>query len=235
MGRLGCIAAVLAVALLPATAAAQQRTISVAGNASLSAANDTARVSFAVESVRRSRSAALGAASRRLTAVIATLRRNDVAPADTRTGSIAIRRERVRTRGGRRVTRYRASQGVRAVVRPARRVGEVVDAGVRAGATVSSGPAFFVADTRALQRRALTTAFDDARAKAAALAARAGLTLGRPLSVRESTFVGDDRSEDDSTEQNAGQQPQRQEAAPSPTRPGNTSVEATVFVVFEAN
>ena len=131
------------------------------------------------------------------------------------------------------MTRYRARQGVRAVVRPARRVGEVVDAGVRAGATVSSGPSFFVADTRALQRRALTAAFDDARAKAAALAARAGLTLGRPLSVRESTFVGDDRSQDDSTEQNAGQQ--QGEAAPAPTRPGNTSVEATVFVVFEAN
>lgn len=172
-------------------------------------------------------------ASRRLRAVLATLRGNGVAAGDTRTGAITISRRRVKTRRGR-VTRYRATSGVRVVVRQARTVGDVVDSAVRAGASVSSGPSFFISDPKALQRRALVGAFGDARAKAAALAARAGLTLGRPLSVRESTFVGDDRSQDDSGEQNATQ-PNSVEGAPSPTRPGNTSVEATVYVVFEAN
>jgi len=222
-----------ALALVPASAGAQQRTISVAGGASLSAANDTARVSFAVEAVRAGRSAALGTASRRLRAVLGTLRRNGVAAADTRTGAISVVRERVRTRRGR-VVRYRARSGVRAVVRPASGVGEVVDSAVGAGASVSSGPDFFVADGKALQRRALVAAFADARAKAAALAGESGLALGRPLSLRESTFVAEEpqQQEEAGSRNQADGQPQ---AAPTPTRPGRTSVEATVYVVFEAN
>jgi uncharacterized protein YggE len=227
------LAASVALCLVPASAPAQQRTISVTGDATLSAANDTARISFSVEALRGSRSSALGVASRRLRGVLGALRANGVAASDTRTGAISIRRERVRTRRGR-VVRYRARSGVRAVVRPASRSGDVVDAAVKAGASVSSGPTFFVADGKALQRRALVAAFANARAKAAALAGESGLALGRPLSVRESTFVAAEPPSDD--QQNAETAPVRGETtpAPAPTRPGTTSVDATVYVVFDA-
>ena len=232
-GTAAAVLAILALCLIPGSAAAQQRTISVTGDGTLTAANDTARISFSVEALRGSRASALGVASRRLRAVLGALRSNGVTAADTRTGAITIRRERVRTRRGR-VVRYRARSGVRAVVRPAPRSGQVVDAAVKAGASVSAGPDFFVADGKALQRRALVAAFANARAKAAALAAESGLTLGRPVSVRESTFVGgDDLSQRDDAAQPLSDGGQGKKKA-APTRPGITSVEATVYVVFEA-
>jgi uncharacterized protein YggE len=121
------------------------------------------------------------------------------------------------------------------VVRDVSQTGAVVDAAVAAGAASVNGPSFFIDDPQALLRRALVAAFADARGKAAALAAEAGLTLGQTISIRESTFVPAETDfpdfDDDAGGGGGGGQEQRTRAAP--TEPGRTKVFGTVYVVFE--
>jgi len=231
------LAVIASAALLaPAAAGAQaERTISVAGEASLTARNDAARVQFGVIAVRATRRRALEATSSRLRRVIATLGRQGIAAPDIRTGSVSVVRRR--DRRGRPRPGFRASQSVRAVVREARRAGAVVSAAVDGGATSVNGPSFFVSDPRGLLRRALGSAFQDARLKAEELARQSGLSLGRALAIRDSAFqdAGGLDQED-----SAGGGEQRSESAPlsapapAPTRPGTTRIDAFVDVVFEA-
>jgi uncharacterized protein len=214
--------------LVPAAnAQSPARTISVTGDGALTAGNDTARVGFGVEGRGVTRPVALRNSSARLRAVLAALRRLGVADRDLRTRGVSV--ERRRDRRGRKLPGYIARGGVTAVVRDVTQAGAVVDAAVAAGAASVDGPSFFIDDPQALLRRALVAAFRDARSKAAALAAEAGLTLGQTISIRESTFVPSE-TEFDTGAGGAQELPRRA----APTEPGRTRISGTVFVVFEA-
>src|SRR5918997_1992498 len=182
-------ACVLAVLLLAPAAGAQApvRSISVTGQGSTVAANDTARVGFRVEARGATRPVALRRSSARLRGVLAALRGLGVADRDLRTRGVSVARRR--DRRGRKLPGYIARGGVTAVVRDVTQTGAVVDAAVAAGAASVDGPSFFIDDSQAVLRRALVAAFRDARSKAAALAAEAGLRLGQTISIPESTFV----------------------------------------------
>lgn len=199
------------------------------GDASLTAANDTARLGFGVESRGATRPAALRASSSRLRGVLAAVKGLGVDDADLRTRAISIVRRR--DRRGRKLPGYIARGGITAVVRDVKKTGAVVDAAVAAGAVSVDGPRFFIDDPRALLRRALVVAFRDARSKAAELAAESGLTLGQAISIRESTFVP---SETDFGTELRSEGVAAPESAPAPTKPGRTRVFGTVYVVFEA-
>jgi uncharacterized protein len=215
--------------LVPAAnAQAPMRTISVTGEGSITAANDTARLGFGVEGRGATRPAALRRSSANLRRVLAALKGLDVADRDLRTRGVSVAPRR--DRRGRRLPGYIARGGVTAVVRDVTQTGAVVDAAIAAGAASVNGPSFFIDDPQALLHRALVAAFRDARSKAAALAAEAGLTLGRTISIRESTFVPAETDFDGGG--GGGGQEVRREAAP--TEPGRTQVFGTVYVVFEA-
>jgi uncharacterized protein YggE len=234
MARRSAVACVLAVLLFVPAANAQApvRTISVTGEATLTAANDTARVGFGVEGRGATRPIALRRSSANLRKVLTALRQLGVADRDLRTRGVRVAGRR--DRRGRRLPGYIARGGVSVVVRDVTQTGAVIDAAVAAGAASVNGPNFFIDDPRALLRRALVAAFSDARSKADALAAEAGLTLGQTISIRESTFVPAETVfpgfDDDAG--GGGSQEQRTRAAP--TEPGRTQVFGTVFVVFEA-
>src|ERR687895_1812413 len=189
MAGRSAVACVLAVLLLVPAANAQApvRTISVTGEGSITAANDTARLGFGVEGRGATRPVALRRSSANLRRVLAALKGLAVADRDLRTRGVSVARRR--DRRGRKLPGYIARSGVTAIVRDVTQTGAVIDAAVAAGAASVDGPSFFIADPQALLRRALVAAFRDARSKAEALAAEAGLTLGRTISIRESTFV----------------------------------------------
>ncbi len=109
-------------------------------------------------------------------------------------------------------------------------VGPAIDAVIRAGATDVGSVTFFVADSDAVYREVLGEAFDDARAKAELLAARAGLTLGPARVITEGReeefFVFDE-------EFASGGAPSP-DSGPPPIRPGRSRIEAIVSVVFDA-
>jgi uncharacterized protein YggE len=80
---------------------------------------------------------------------------------------------------------YQVRNLLRVNVRETARVGEVVDALTKAGATLAGGFSFRVADEAAARKAALDEAARDARSKAEALASAAGKQVGDPQSIVE--------------------------------------------------
>ncbi len=223
---------VLLTVAVPAVAPAQsvdlRRKISVNGQSSARVANDAARITLGVAATRPTARGALGAASRQMQRVIGAVKAGGVAPADIRTQNISVSRLVTRLKGGRTRTRgYRAVQSIRAVVRAIDQTGVIVQRAVNAGATRVSGPEFFVSNASRSYREALAAAFDDARADAETLAARAGGRLGAVLSIEEST------DSEPVPQALAAPSPVANDAPAPPVQAGESELEASVSVVFE--
>ena len=214
------IALLVLLLLVPATAIAQERTISVEGTATQAVPNDTARLGLSVSKERRTRAAALRIVAIRLRAVIAAAQATPgVGSGDITTGRISLRKL---TRGE--LVLYRASEGISVILHQPDRAGELIGAAIAAGATDFSGPSFFPGNPDLAYANVLVAAFDQAKAKAAALAARAGATLGPAISIQEGT---------EAIPSPADQKASSPTAQPSPpVRPGASTVTATVHVVF---
>jgi len=80
---------------------------------------------------------------------------------------------------------YQAKTLMRVTVREPNRVGEILDAITRAGATLVGSFTFRVSDESGARRAALEAAGRDARAKAEALAQAAGKQIGDAVSITE--------------------------------------------------
>jgi uncharacterized protein len=158
--------------------------ITVVGSGTARAVPDVADWSFGVQSDADTASAALKAASEATRQIIAALRDKGIAKEDLRTEQVSLYPRT--TDDGREVIGYSASSTVHATVRDLGRAGSIVDAAVEAGANQVYGPSLRVSDNRAQYRAAIGAAFDDARARAQALAAKAGVTLGGPVAIVES-------------------------------------------------
>jgi uncharacterized protein YggE len=214
------LAALILVLLLPSTAAAVERTVSVHGTATQKVPNDTASLGFSVSKERKTRRAALQAVAVHLRTVIAAVQKTPgIGPGDISTGEISVRKT---TQGKR--TLYRAAEGIGVILHEPNRAGELVNAAVAAGATGTRGPNFFAGNPELAFNNALLAAFAQAKAKATALATSAGATLGPVLSIEEGTEVSTTPVSADG---------KGVQAAPSPpVKPGNSTVTATVRVVF---
>ena len=224
---------VLSTLVAPAFAAAQdvdlRRKVSVTGQSSTVVANDAARLTLGVSANRPTAKAALGAASRQMQRVIGSVKAGGVTEPDIRTQNISVSRLVTRLKGGRtRSGGYRATQSIRVVVHDIERTGLIVQRAVDAGATRVSGPEFFVSDASRSYREALAAAFDDARADAEVLAARADARLGAVLSIEESTD-----SEPEPQALSAAPAPVANDAPAPPVQAGESRLEASVSVVFE--
>jgi uncharacterized protein len=210
--------------LAPGAALAQERTVSVEGTATQQVPNDTAGLGFQVAKERGSRAAALHVVSVRLTAVIAAVKGIEgVGAGDVKTGRISVRKM---TKGKR--TLYRASEGISVTLHQPDRAGEMVTAAIAAGATGTSGPRFFAGDPEQAYESTLLAAFDQAKAKAAALAARAGATLGPAVSIVEGTEAVPNQPVT-----RGAQEVSAPAIKAPPTKPGASTVTATVRVTFE--
>jgi uncharacterized protein YggE len=86
---------------------------------------------------------------------------------------------------GQTVVGYNASSAVSATVASIDKAGAIVDAAVAAGATSVEGPSLTLSNEQALERKALTGAVEDAKARAQALADAAGLALGSIVAISE--------------------------------------------------
>jgi uncharacterized protein YggE len=225
MRRLVFLLAIAAALLAPAAATAAERTVSVQATVEREVPNDAAEVRFTVSKERRGRAAALRIVARRTRAVIAAAERTPgVGPGDVSTGSVSVRRVE---RGKRPI--YRASGSVTVVTHRPEAAGDLVAAGVAAGATSTRGPNFFVGDREAAYDAALVEALQRAKAKAEMLAAAAGATLGPAMTITESGNVLPVPGEPQASEPASGKA--ESEPAP-PVEPGTSTVRATVAAVF---
>jgi uncharacterized protein YggE len=205
-----------------------RRKITITGDSSTVVSNDAARVIFGVHATRPTAGAALKAASRQMQRVLGAVRAGGVAAADIQTRTVSVSKLAPGKRGTPRG--YRAGQSIRVVVRDVAKTGTVIDQAVGAGATGVSGPDFFVSDSAHSYDDALGLAFDDAKAKAQLLAARAGAQLGAALSIDEDTDV---ETLAPTAADSAGSASPLKIAPPTPARPGQSRVNARISVVFE--
>ncbi|HEX5609655.1 MAG TPA: SIMPL domain-containing protein [Solirubrobacterales bacterium] len=224
----------LALTVLPAAAPAAERTVSVEATATIRVPNDSASVGLSVSLERSTRGGALRAVSAQLRGVIAAVGSiPGVGAGDVRTGRISIDK---RTRG--RKTLFRASEGVGVTLHEPARAGDLVSAAIAAGATGVRGPTYFVGDTEAAYAKGLAAAFEKAKVKAAALAAQAGAALGPALTISEGGNAEIIPFEDKAAAAPVcgtgavGKLAAGDCASSPPTKPGASSVTATVGVVF---
>jgi uncharacterized protein YggE len=162
--------------------------ITVVGTGKASAVPDVSDWSFGVESDAASAADALDQAAVSSRRIVAALRRAGVERKDIRTEQVSVYPRM--SSDGHSVEGYSASASVTAVVRKIARAGEVVDAAVQAGANQVYGPSLRLSDDRAQYRTAVDAAYDDARTRAEAIAAKAGLTLGAAVAIVEGGGYG---------------------------------------------
>lgn len=225
----------LFVLLVPANAAAVERTVSVTAEATLKVPNDSAAIGFYASAERRTRAAAVSAFAQRLRRVVAAVQAiPGVGDGDIRTGRVSVRRV---FRGERPI--YRAGEGISVTLHEPDRAGELIAAAIAAGASGVNGPRFFVGDTEAAYSSALAAAFEKARAKATTLATQAGAVLGPALSIEEGgqAELLPESTAKDSPAAACGVTTttgpvKRCAATPPPTKPGSSTVTATVGVIF---
>lgn len=188
LAALGVVAAVLAVPAWGAGAKGAETTaappqITVNGLGSVRVVPDIAVWTFSLTSRAASAREALRANGAEMRKVIAALKAAGVAAADLRTQYVSVGARM--NNDGTAIVAYEATNSVTVKVRKAATTGAIVDAAVEAGADGVSGPSFDASNQADLYKRALATAFDDARAKAARLAQQAGLTLGKATAIVE--------------------------------------------------
>ena len=196
------------------------RTITVEGVGTVRGVPDTAQLSFGVDEERATARAALAAAGDKMRSILAALRQAGIAKADLQTQNVSVY---PRTTPSGAPDGFSASTTVSATVHDLSRTGKVVDAAVAAGADNTSGPQFSRANTASLTEQALRDAYENAHAKAEALAQETGGQLGELLRIEEN-----------------GQAPQpvpyfdsaAMRTAGTPIERGTQSVQANVTVTF---
>jgi uncharacterized protein YggE len=178
------VAVVAATAGMAAAApAATPRTITVAGTGIVMSVPTQAVFTFGVSTTGKTATEAMAANAAALTKVIGALKAQGVSSAGIQTAELQLSPNTNQT--GSTILNYTAMDSVTARLKTIAKAGPAIDAAVRAGANLVSGPALTSADTSLLSRQALKAAIADARTRARAAAAAAGVRLGRVRSVSE--------------------------------------------------
>lgn len=234
------IAVAAALALVPASAAAQTPTnapeptlLAVTGDGVVRAKPDTATISIFVRRVGLEREKPRTSVNRRTRQIIRAVTRLGVRRAEIQTSGISLdqRRLRPRRRGGRVRIRYVASNLLTVRTTALEVVGRIFDVATAAGATDFSGPDFEIVNTTAPRAAATEAAVADARRRADAAARALGLRVIGVQSVAldgADIPTGDDESEGGIREL-AGAEGG---GGSTPVRPGVEQIDAQVSVVY---
>ncbi|CAN5758152.1 SIMPL domain-containing protein [soil metagenome] len=158
--------------------------ISVFATGETTVAPDLAVVSLAVSAMASELAPTRDDVNRRSSAVLGRLRELGLAEADISAPDVVIQPE-YDYRKGQRLIGYRVARQVTVRVRGVERLGDVLDGVVAAGANEVQGARMSPSDPAGAEHVALGRAVEAARAKAGALAAAAGVSLGRVLEIEE--------------------------------------------------
>jgi uncharacterized protein YggE len=188
--RYTVLAAMTLVAAMAAPSFAQNPappvpSIVTSGEATVTRAPDQAFVTVAVETRAKAPRDAQRLNAEAMTAVQQRLTAAGIARDAIRTTGYTIQQEFDFTNGRRIPREYVARNGVEVRLDAVERVGEVLDLAVQAGATNVGGVRFDLKDRAGAEREALQLAVGDARKRADAIAAGAGLSVGRILRIDE--------------------------------------------------
>ena len=189
MRRVASVAAIVLTVLLAAPGACiAANTVEATGEAEVSLPPDQALLSLGVTTEASTAKQALDDNARVMTAVVAALAQAGFAAPDVATRAVSVTPiidYQPQQRGEKpRIVGYRANNTVQVKTRDPSAIGRALDVGVQAGANVSSGIAFGLADSREAETQALRLAVQDAQRRATAMAEALGRRLGPVLEVR---------------------------------------------------
>ncbi|MDQ0506641.1 SIMPL domain-containing protein [Xanthobacter agilis] len=170
-----------------AAPAALGATITVAGEARVTAAPDSALVSTGVVTSAKTADEALGANSKAVAALIESIKAAGVAQTDIATANFFLQPQYAATQGSQkeapRVVGFEVRNTVRITVRDLAALGPLLDKMVQAGANQASGLAFTLSNRAKLEQEARVAAVNDAMEQAKVVAGAAGLRLVRIVSI----------------------------------------------------
>jgi uncharacterized protein YggE len=155
------------------------------GEGEVSVPADQAILSLGVTNEAATAKEALDANAATMTAVLAALAKAGFAPPDVSTRAVSLSPAMEYPPSGTpRLVGYRATNTVQVKTRDPASIGRALDAAVGAGANVSAGLAFGLADPRLAETQALRLAVQDAQQRATVMAEALGKRLGRVVDVR---------------------------------------------------
>jgi uncharacterized protein YggE len=188
------LAAVLAGGLLAAPALAQVApiaTISVSGEAQVSAPPDLAQIDAGVSTEAKTAREASEANNAAMGSVLLALKGAGIEEKDFQTSRLSLQPQYAPNRSGpNAVVGYRAANRVTIKLRDVTKVAGTIDILVAAGANELGGINFMVSTASKLLDDAREQAIADARRKAEIYAKAAGVTLGSPVSISEEGAPG---------------------------------------------
>jgi len=200
--------------------------ISVNGEATVSAAPDLAEIDAGVTTEAKTARAASDANAKAMSAVFAALKNSGIAQKDVQTAQISLQPQitsRNNSSAPPQITGYRATNRVSVTLRDIAKIGDAIDALVASGANDIGGIGFSVSQSSKLLDDARAKAIEDAHRKAAIYAQSAGVTLGGPLSIAEGG----------ASPPVAFRAKVAMAAAPTPIAPGEQTLHVSVHVTYE--
>jgi len=223
--------AVLAVSLPTfANAKADKRTISLAASGTVKAAPDIVSISTGVTSEGQTAKDALSKNTDAMTKVVDTLKDAGLEAKDIQTTDFSVSPiyERKKDEQAAFITGYRVNNNVNITVRDVKKLGDVLDKVVQAGANQIGSISFGIAESEKMKDEARKLAMKNAIANAELYAEAAGVELGPVVKITES---GGFAPRPYSVRTAAA--PMMAEANPVPVEGGTLSVEAKVQVTWE--
>jgi len=205
-------------------AGAKAASIAVTGTASTTLAEDQASFTVTVQEQGATAAEALSQDDQVMEAVLSALQARGAQMSDLVTQGLSVYPVYGKEGASAPPTAFRAADTVQVHVPQLSVLGAWLDAAVQAGATDIGGVTLSASNTQAVENQVLASAVANARSKAEALAAAAGLTLGPATVINAQTFV-------------PSPQPvifAAASTANTPIEPGTQTVSATVQVTFAA-
>lgn len=162
-----------------------ERQISVMGRGKVSAVPDQARIWVRVSEEGMKVDTLTQQVRQKMEAVLKVIKGQGIADKDIQTQSYQVT-PKMEWRNGRSTRNgYTASNQVEVKIHDLKKVGTILAAVTDAGANDINGPQFEFENPQELERKALSQALADAKAKATLLAQTAGVSLGEVITIQE--------------------------------------------------
>jgi len=174
-------------ALAQDAAPSSPRTITVVGEGVVNIEPNVARTNIGVEVLRPTVEEAAAENSQIVDGLLATLTELGIPGEDIQTSGFNVYAERYGADGpaSEDEVQYRVSNTVTVIIRDLDKVGEVLDASIKAGANNIFGVEFLLDDATTVRSEARKVAVENARATAEELAALNGVQVGKVLAISE--------------------------------------------------
>ena len=217
----------------PIVPSPEGRSIHVNGSGSVTGEPDIASLYLGVSVEKKTVEEAREAAASAMTAVIDSLKANAIAENDIQTENFSIYPQYDWTEEGRVLRGYRVNNSVRAKVRDLETLSDIIDDATGAGGdiVVVDSIQFMIEDPTPLQAQARALAVKNAEAKAQTLAEASGVTLGKPITITETSHAaGPPIAYAEAAEFDVADDSVR---SPTPIQAGELTVTINVTLVYE--